>query len=231
MLGSGPTPWQSPPPMPKRTLDDAARLVALTRELRGEQARLARAWAATERKLARLRDRGEGDSREYWLHLARACEGHPPAFLGGGIRSVAQLVRTLPGVSRRRFDRNVLVARSFDDAAWRTLDRSLLEEIALLERGRGRTRAPIDPHAVRVRIEDASGRVHARRAVECTVAELRAARGERGPPPSLEAALRAEPALAGVRVRARGGRLSILGVPDDALGALRNVVSRLTRGR
>ena len=60
--------------------------------------------------------------------------------------------------------------------------------------------------------------MRARRAVECTVAQLRAARGERGSPSSLE----------GVRVRARGGRLSILGVPEDALGALKDALSRLT---
>lgn len=215
---------------PQRAM--VAPLEKASRELRAQ-------WTRSEREIERLRAAGAEAFDDLWEAVHRVIAHDPPLYLGGGMRNKGQFIaKVLPGESARTVARNILVAVCFTPADEERHGLAFLEEVAKYEQARtGRTEVPRALALSRMRIEVRSGREKVRkRASECTLEEVRAARtalGGRKPRPlgpEATAIVRAIPkgrAFASTKVAVDGDRATFRDVPLAELAAFGRAIARV----
>lgn len=190
--------------------------------------------------------RGASAFDALWEAVGEILEHEPPLYVVAGYRDAAEFFREELGETRRNGFRFVRVAKFASPREEEKYGTTKLDAaLSYLEAKLGAPLAhpPLPIAFDRLRIPVASGTKGAKRTeslaaarVEDVVAATRALRKkERAPTSSFErlakATIAEHPSLADVRVRVRGGLLSVTNVPVASLDAFRDLVATLARDK
>lgn len=198
-------------------------------------------FTAAKTRMTKLQAQGMLAFDAYWETVASLIEGERPLYLGGGYPTLKAFITSeLPDENERTVRRNVLVARCFTPQDEARHGINFLEEVALFAQAQaGAAEAPraIDLDRLKIPVVTKDGDRRTKPARDATIAEIRAARRgatkgtsrKRSSPTetAIRKSLSSNPALRGVSVRLAGDKLSLGGIPLEALSSLLKSLTRL----